>query len=291
MPRALYLGYLWRGLRAIHLAEGWELVAVGLEPQRLLTRQAKRYCDENGVPTFDARNLRNNEQLARLLAGDGGIDLIVVGAFGQILPKSIFHAPRYGAINAHPSLLPAYRGGTIIEEQILAGESQGGATIHWIADDVDCGDIIVQTPFLIDPEHDDYQTIFDKFHEAFELELKSLLQLTPNRWQRHLQSPGGDTYQLRKREDAAVDFSLSAQTLSRRIRAFGWRGWCSVKVGDKIVEVAKAKEVPFGGCADPGYVLCAEDGIVVATGRNAILFPDWPSDIILKTGMQISGAF
>lgn len=99
-------------------------------------------AEENGVPIFEIGRLKSPDVLDWLQALNP--DLIVVACFNRLLPKAWLEFPRLGCINLHPSLLPAYRGPTPLEDQLAAGETRTGITLHFMDEGADTGDIIGQ---------------------------------------------------------------------------------------------------------------------------------------------------
>jgi len=169
--KCVFLGYLWRITELIN--KEMELVAVGIEPQREASREAIEFCERNSIAWFDARNIRKNHVLKNIL--NEKVDLVIVGAFGQILDTPILSAPRYGVINVHPSYLPEYKGKCPITEQLKNKEKTGGVTLHWMTEEIDSGEIILQQKIPINID-DDYQTVLSRcVGEAIKL-FKELLR-------------------------------------------------------------------------------------------------------------------
>ncbi len=138
--RVVTLGYLWRVARAARRA-GHRVIA-GLEPSRSRTAAAREALAREGIETFAVPAV--DEALAARLAG---ADLLLVAAFGRILPAELLALPRLGAFNVHPSLLPRWRGNNPIEWQILREERTGGVTVHEIVPEVDAGPIVAAHAF------------------------------------------------------------------------------------------------------------------------------------------------
>ena len=157
--KVIFLGYLWPLIKVLHSLEHVSLIGVGLEPNRSASDKTRMLCIHAGIPTFDASKIRSNDILHNFL--EGGIDIIVVGAFGQILDKKILNLPIHGALNFHPSLLPAYRGGSPIEEMLIRGDKEGGVTLHWMSEEVDEGSIVANARIMIS-SLDDYDTLLEK---------------------------------------------------------------------------------------------------------------------------------
>lgn len=267
--RCLFLGYLWKVARAIQQSPRARLLAVGVEPQRARSAEAIRYFLENGVPLFEARKQSPLTQLEELLGS--GIDVLVVGAFGRILPPELLARPRFGAINVHCSLLPAYRGGCPIEEQILAGDTHGGVTLHWMTENIDAGPILTSRPLSISSD-DAYSDVFERCHTRAELLLAEVLQEHPSRWPRIEQGTPTPIRRPRDVDDGVIDWGATAFDIKRLVLADGWRGWVRTNLpeGDFVVEQVSVVDAGGGDARSPGSVLVGGDAPVIQTGQGAI---------------------
>ena len=170
--KVIFLGYLWPLIEVLQSLKNVSLVGVGLESTRTTSEITRLHCNDSGIETFDASMIRSNSNFNKLL--NNGIDMIVVGAFGQILDKKILSSSNYGVINFHPSLLPAYRGGSPIEEMLIRGEKKGGVTLHWMSEEIDKGSIIANAAITISND-DDYMTLLEKGLQEGAYLLKELL--------------------------------------------------------------------------------------------------------------------
>ncbi len=272
----LFLGYLWQVARALHESGAVELVAVGLEPQRARSAEAMAWCESAGVEHFDARRISDNARVREIL--DEGLDLCVVGAFGQILSTEFLQRPRKGVLNVHFSLLPKYRGGCPIEEQILAGETQGGVSLHWVVEDVDAGPLAAQSRFPI-AGNDSYDKVFEQAHVAAGCALVDLLRDPLEAWPRTPQRRGTAPTPPRQRADGLIDWFCSARQIERLVRADGWKGWVRAErdEGVLIVREARVESVvsPAGDLSDAdrqsyGTVIEAGAEPLIATGDGAL---------------------
>jgi methionyl-tRNA formyltransferase len=257
--KALFLGYMWKVAEAIKNAESWDLVALGIELQRTNSAEAIRFCEIEDFPFFDARKIRDNQVFRELT--ENGIDLIVVGAFGQILPADFFALSREGIVNVHTSLLPDYPGGSPIESQIIAGDSSGGITLQWMEEAVDAGDIIVQeeVPIL---STDYYQDVYLTYHQKVAALMGELLDQPTSDWPRRPQAGASTTLMPPPKEaDGAIDWKLPVDQIEKRIRAFSWRGWCKAYVNGRQIEIRRAKKIEraTAAAAAPGSVLSNSD--------------------------------
>ncbi|QBP41507.1 methionyl-tRNA formyltransferase [Paenisporosarcina antarctica] len=135
--------------------EGYSILAVVTQPDRPVGRKklltptpVKKEALRLGLPVLQPQKLKGSQQLDEILSLNP--DIIITAAFGQILPKELLDSPKYGCLNVHASLLPAYRGGAPIHQAIMDGQLQTGVTIMYMAQKLDAGDIISQKAIAIE---------------------------------------------------------------------------------------------------------------------------------------------
>lgn len=152
------------------IADGYDVIGVVTQPDRPVGRKkvltpppVKTAALNHAIPVFQPEKIREDKELSKILALKP--DLIVTAAFGQILPKELLDAPRYGCINVHASLLPELRGGAPIHYAIIQGKQKTGVTIMYMAEKLDAGDILttVEVPIT---EEDNVGTLHDKLSAA-----------------------------------------------------------------------------------------------------------------------------
>jgi methionyl-tRNA formyltransferase len=201
-------------------------------------------------------------------------DLIVVVAYGQILPQSILDLPEFGCINIHTSLLPKYRGAAPIQWSIANGETETGVTIMKMDAGLDTGPILSQTHTPISSK-DNSQMLHDRLAQlGAELLAKTIPDYVAGKIQSQPQPEEGATYAAKiKKEDGQIDWNLSAQEIVNRLRAFTpWPGMFTLlKMEPKpqLLKIWKVEMVERSG--NPGKILSADKhGIVVACGKNAL---------------------
>ena len=146
-------------------------------------------------------------------------DIIVVVAYGKILPKAVLDFPRYGCINLHVSLLPKYRGAAPMQRAIMEGESETGVTVMYMAEGLDTGDIISSESFPIGPT-DDFEAIHDRSCEVgAPLLVKTLDDIAAGTATRTPQDDSTSSYAAKiEKADAKIDFTKSARALDFIIR-------------------------------------------------------------------------
>jgi methionyl-tRNA formyltransferase len=201
-------------------------------------------------------------------------DLIVVVAYGHILPKTILDLPKFGCLNVHTSLLPKFRGAAPIQWAIANGESETGVTVMKMDAGLDTGPIISQRRTPILPE-DDSATLHDRLSRlGAELLAQTIPDFVAGKIQPVPQPAVGVTHAPKiKKEDGRIDWNLPAKTIWNRLRAFTpWPGAFTFLAGEpklQLLKIWKAETVEQSGKA--GEVLSADkNGIVVACGSDAL---------------------
>jgi methionyl-tRNA formyltransferase len=266
-------------LDALCHASDFLVAAVVTQPDRPAGRDlklqpspVKKTALAAGIPVLQpekARHLEFIEQLRSI-----GPDLIVVAAYGQILPPAILALPRFGCVNVHTSLLPKYRGAAPIQWALLNGDAQTGVTIMKVAPSLDTGDILSQKTTLIEPS-DNAQTLHDRLARiGAELLLPTLRDFVEGRMTPRPQDESQATH-VRKiaREDGLLDWNRPATALWNQLRAFTpWPGvFTHIKTPPKprILKIWEARVE--AGTGNPGTILSADkSGIVVACGQDAL---------------------
>jgi methionyl-tRNA formyltransferase len=265
------------GLERLVLS-GHELVAVYTQPDKPAGRGlapafsvVKRLALEHGIEVMQPPDFKEPgaiESLARLRP-----DVIVVAAFGMILPREVLSIPPLGCLNIHPSLLPRHRGPSPVQAAVLAGDEWTGVSIILMDEGVDTGAVLSQCRVAIEPR-DTAESLIKKLAQAS----AQLLEETLAQWySRGLdpkpQGEEGATYtRLFAKEDGEIDWDLSAVAIWRRVRAlYPWPG-CYTRWQGKILKVVEAIPLPGGG--EPGRVkaLTAAEGapLGVETGDGIL---------------------
>ncbi|MBR5679286.1 MAG: methionyl-tRNA formyltransferase [Clostridia bacterium] len=270
-------------LAAIDAREGTEIVGVVTRPDKpkgrgmkLLASPVKEYAESHGIPVFQPKTLRGGAFDEDLRTLDP--ELIVVAAYGNILPHEVLVYPKYGCVNAHGSLLPKYRGASPIQRAILDGERETGITAMYMDDGIDTGDIIEKYPCPIEDE-DDCGTLTMRLAKlAGEAMCDVIGRIEAGTVTRTPQPEEGASYAAKiEKEDTVLDFSDKAQNLVNRIRALSPSPCAMTTLPDGSVlkiTAAKAVAAPVGEEA-PGTVLATDGkgsgGITVRCGEGALL--------------------
>ena len=196
-------------------------------------------------------------------------DLIVVVAYGQILPRDVLEIPRVACLNLHASLLPRWRGAAPVQAAIAAGDCETGITVMYMDEGLDTGDILLQRNLEILP-NDTGRSLHDRLAQiAPETLLESLRLLAAGNAPRIPQANAPATYAPKlKRKHGQIDWSESAEAIERKIRAYNpWPG-AFMKVDRQNLKVFSASVVDLNG--QSGEILRRDKDLIVATGKGAL---------------------
>ena len=223
------------------------------------------------IPVYQPVKLRDGTALAQIQ--ELAPELIVVAAYGRILPDDILAAPPKGCINVHSSLLPNYRGAAPINWAVLNGDKETGVTIMHMAHDLDAGDIISQAATPIDPD-ETVVTLHDRLAVlGAQLLVETVAQIAAGTATRTPQDHEKATLApMLGRELSSMDFGRTARQLHDQVR--GLIPWPAAvaTLGDKRCKVFKTVVSEEHTDAAPGTVLAAgKEGLVVACGEGTVL--------------------
>ena len=196
-------------------------------------------------------------------------DVIVVVAYGQILPRDVLEIPRVACLNLHASLLPRWRGAAPIQGAIAAGDRETGITVMYMNEGLDTGDILLQRKIDILPDEIG-GSLHDRLAEiAPGALLESLRLLSSGEAPRVAQDNSLATVAPKlKREDGRIDWNEPAEVIERKIRAFNpWPG-AFTKIEARNLKIFSAAIVDLSG--KPGEILRKDNEIVIAAGKQAL---------------------
>ena len=259
------------------LSSGHNVVGVFTQPDRpagrgkkLMPGPVKALAEEHGLPVFQPASLRPEEN--QQLVADLNADVMVVVAYGLILPKAVLDMPRLGCINVHGSLLPRWRGAAPIQRSLWAGDAETGVTIMKMDVGLDTGDMLYKLSCPITPE-DTSATLYDKLAELGPQGLiKTLEQLAEGTAEPEVQDEALVTYAEKlSKDEALLDWALPAAQLERCIRAFNPWPMSWMVIDDQPVKVWKASVIESHVQAAPGTIVEAnKHGIQVATAEGIL---------------------
>ena len=259
------------------LTSGHQIVGVFTQPDRpagrgkkLMPGPVKVLAETHGLPVFQPASLRPEEN--QKLVADLNADVMVVVAYGLILPKAVLDMPRLGCVNVHGSLLPRWRGAAPIQRALWAGDAETGVTIMKMDVGLDTGDMLYKLACPITAE-DTSATLYDKLADLGPQGLiETLQQLADNTATPEVQDEAQVTYAEKlSKEEARIDWSLSATQLERCIRAFNPWPMSWLMIDEQPVKVWKASVINGNASAEPGTIIDAsKNGIQVATGEGIL---------------------
>lgn len=260
-----------QALRAI-VAAGHDVALVLTQPDRpagrgmsLQPSAVKKVALEHGIEVFQPLTLRDAEAQAKIAAT--GAEVMVVAAYGLILPQVVLDMPRFGCINIHGSLLPRWRGAAPIQRALLAGDAETGVCIMQMEAGLDTGPVLLRGAFPIEAS-DTTATLHDRLAElGAKLVVEALGKLP---LPAEPQPAAGVTYAHKiEKAEALIDWSKSAAELDRHIRAFNPFPGAQALFGGQTVKLWLA--TPVAGEGEIGTILAVDrSSVVIACGEGAL---------------------
>ena len=239
---------------------------------KLMFSPVKEYALSQNIPVYQPEKMRDGTALA--LVEQLEPELIVVAAYGRILPDEILSFPRYGAINVHSSLLPKYRGAAPINWAILQGETETGVTIMYMASELDAGDIISARSISIGEDEDAGALTARLADLGAEALSESVLEIAQGRAVRTPQAHERSTYApMLSKELSPVDWSKSAHAIHCQIRGLlPWPAASTALFSEAPVKLYRAEETGEHSEEPAGTILSADKkGIAVVCGDGMVL--------------------
>ena len=266
-------------LRAL-LAGPDPVVAVVCQPdkpagrgQQLMAPPVKRAALEASIPVLQPEKLRVPDFAAilRPLAPD----LIVVAAYGKILPTALLELPKHGCINVNASLLPKYRGAAPIQWAILRGETETGITIMQMNERMDAGDTLLQraTSIGADETYGELQARLAELGAPVLIEAIAQLRAGTLRPQAQRETEVTLAPMIKK-EDGRIDWSQPAVHIARMVRAFNPWPSAFTHLGGKLLKIHRAHAIASGHARPPGTVAALDDGRISVAAGDGLLVVD-----------------
>ena len=278
--RILFMGtpeFAVASLRRL-VEDGHELCGVFTQPDKPKNRghklafsPVKEYALTQNIPVYQPLKARDGEAMS--IVEELKPELIVVAAYGKILPEDLLNYPKYGSINVHSSLLPKYRGAAPINWAILEGEAETGVSIMYMAKELDAGDVILQKATPIGAQ-EDAQTLTARLAELGAEALSEAVKAIGNGTASRTPQPenGGTYASMLSREMSPIDWDRGARAIDCQVRGLiPWPCAQTEIAGTRFKVYATAP----GGATDkaPGTVLSAgRQGIQVACGDGQSLY-------------------
>ncbi len=253
-----------------------QIVGVLTQPDRpsgrgmqLTASPVKQLALQYGLTVLQPESLKTVQAQQDIAGLDA--DVMVVAAYGLILPKVVLELPRYGCFNIHASLLPRWRGAAPIQRAILAGDHETGITIMQMDEGLDTGDMLLRKTCPIEAD-DNAQTLHDKLAGLGAASILEVLRLlAQNRLTPTAQDNMAACYAPKLlKSEAVIDWRQDAEQIARAVRAYNPFPVCQAKLNGVVLKIWQTKTCPDQH-GKPGVVLAADKkGIVVACGKDAL---------------------
>ena len=281
--RILYMGtpdFASAALKAIHESQyGTSLVGVVTKVDtpknrghKLLPPPVKTLALEIGLPVYQPETLKDGAFLPQL--EEMKPDLIIVAAYGKILPEYVLNYPKYGCINIHGSLLPKYRGAAPIQRAIMDGDRELGITIIKMAKGIDTGDMLIKESLVF--ENESYGEIHDKLAELggkMIVDAIGIIERGEAKWEKQDDSLSFYAEKIEKK-DCFISFEKGAVEINNKIRALSPAPCAEAKLCEKTVKFSKATVIDGDPCGEYGEIVAASakgDGFIdIKTGCGTL---------------------
>jgi methionyl-tRNA formyltransferase len=281
-------GFALESLQRVHGA-GFEVGLVLTQPDRpagrglkLQASPVKAYAAQHGVAIEQPRSLRldgkfpSDAQQARQSLDAARPDVIVVAAYGLLLPRWVLELPRLGCLNVHGSLLPRWRGAAPIQRAIEAGDAHTGVTIMQMDEGLDTGQMVLAQTLEIDPTDSAGSLLGRLAPLGAELLMQALRQAAQGHMVAVPQPESGVVYAHKiDKAEAPIDWQEAAPTIERRIRAFDPAPGASTRLDGEVIKCWRAESIAApgvpGGQTAPGEIFAVQPaGVSVACGVGAL---------------------
>lgn len=281
--RIMFMGtpeFAMCNLKAIHENTDNEIVGVVTTPDKpkgrgmvLTPSPVKQYALDNGMKVYQPLTLKDGAFLDTL--NELQPELIIVVAYGKILPSYVLDFPKYACINAHASILPKYRGAAPIQRAIMDGDTKTGVSIMKMDVGLDTGDVIlVETVDIL--ENDNFETVHDKLIDASSTGLIKAIELFKNGEATFTKQGENFTYAEKiTKADCLIDFNASVKAVHDKIRGLSPIPVAFTKTPDgKILKVTKAHILEKSANGVSGEVVSLDGGIFVKCQDGVIVFDE-----------------
>lgn len=277
-PRVIFAGtpeFALASLRAL-LESGITPVAVLTQPDRpagrgkqLTASPVKRFAESHDIEVLQPVSMRDEDSVAEIEALQA--DIMIVAAYGLLLPQSVLDIPKAGCLNVHASLLPRWRGASPVQAAILAGDTQTGVCLMSMTAGLDCGPVYAREVLDIG-EDETAGELHDRLAAAGATLLsKQLADIIAGNCRAEMQDDSKASYAAKiKTSDAQLHWDRPAETLARQVRAFNPVPGAFFMLDDARIKCWRAAAVA-GVDAEPGTVVATDaDGVTVACGSGAL---------------------
>ena len=270
--RVLFMGtpdFALEVLKAVYAKDGVDVIGAVTQTDKpkgrgmkMIAPPVKVFAEEHDIPVFQPTTLKDGAFENELKSLDP--ELIVVAAYGKILPHYVIAYPKYGCVNAHASLLPRWRGAAPINRAIMAGDTVTGVTAMYMDDGLDTGDAILKVEVPIGDD-DNVGTVHDKLAEAGGRAICEVIDMIASgSVPRAPQSSDGVTYAEKiTKEDCRLDFSLPCREVYNKIRALAPTPCAVTTTADgHLLKITGARMTDKVANALPGTVISTDGGMI-----------------------------
>ena len=285
--RILFMGtpdFAKRNLEALY-NNGENIVGVVTAPDKpkgrgmvLTPSDVKKFALEKNLTVYQPTTLKDGAFLDTLKELDP--ELIVVVAYGKILPSYVLDYPKYGCINNHASILPKYRGAAPIQRAIMDGDKETGVSVMKMDIGLDTGDVIFVEKVTID-EDDNFEAVHDKLAEAGSIALLKTVELLKNGNATYTKQPDTFTYAEKiLKSDCLIDFNKDIDQIHNQIRGLSPIPLAYTRLPDgKILKVVRAHKTDKAPRGENGEVVALDKSIYVKCANGVIAL-----DVIVPEG-------
>lgn len=285
--RILFMGtpdFAKRNLEALY-NNGENIIGVVTAPDKpkgrgmvLTPSDVKKFALEKNLPVYQPLTLKDGAFLDTLK--ELNPDLIVVVAYGKILPSYVLDYPKYGCINNHASILPKYRGAAPIQRAIMDGDKETGVSVMKMDIGLDTGDVIIVEKVTIE-ENDNFETVHDKLADAGSVALLKAVDLLKKGEATYTKQPDTFTYAEKiLKTDCLIDFNKSSDEIHNQIRGLSPIPLSYTKTPDgKILKIVKAHKTDIKSNGVNGEIVSLDGAILVKCQDGVIAL-----DIIVPEG-------
>ena len=257
-----------------------EVIAVYCQPDRpkgrgkvLTACPVKNFAEENNLLVIQPEDFKDKQSQSQLALLNP--DVMVVAAYGQILPKSILQIPKLGCLNIHASLLPRWRGAAPIERAILEGDRETGISIMKMNEGLDTGDIMLVKKCMIS-NHETAKTLHDTLSNIGANAILETLNMFPTLKARSQQNNDATYAEKVTKDEAQIDWHQSAEQISRAIRAFNPRpiaytNAMAKQFKNRVLRIIEAEVVNRQTTNSPGEVIKYDKNICHVATSNGVI--------------------
>ncbi len=266
-----------QALQALLDADSYAVTAVYSQPdrrsgrgRRMLASPVKQLALQHSIAVYQPQNFRTLEAVEELRALRP--DVLVVAAYGLLLPKAVLDIPTHGCINIHASLLPRWRGAAPIERAIEAGDAESGICIMQMDEGLDTGPVLMSESCTMDAAETGASLRQKLAISGADCLLNTLQQLTNDLLEPQPQDDAYATYANKiTKQELQIDWHLPASSIERKLRAFYSANTMYSLLGDMRIKIAAAEVVEAASQQPPGTILEVQrNAIVVACGTDAL---------------------